>query len=140
MNIVKSVLVFTLVPSVVLAVPYPELYQNQHYQKVGPERAKRDIMECRIAAEDYEAANKTRGKGVKSALKGSVKGAAMGALGASIMKQGAGRGAGAGAALGGLSSAAASAKESREGSPEYRNFMEACLEDRGYKVIGWKNR
>ena len=50
----------------------------------------------------------------------------------------AGRGTGAGAAFGGLKGLAAQRKENKEGPPEYRQCVEACLEDRGYKVVGWK--
>ena len=61
----------------------------------------------------------------------------MGALAGAITKQNVGRATGAGAALGGVSGVARGRQEMREGSPEYRKFMEACLEDKGYRVMGW---
>ncbi len=64
----------------------------------------------------------------------------MGALAATIMKENAGRGAGAGAAVGGLKGLGSARQTKKQGSPEYRNFVEACLEDRGYKIIGWKGK
>ena len=69
-------------------------------------------------------------------MKGAAKGAAKCALAATIMKGKAGRGAGAGAALGGIGAAGSAAREKREGSPEYRKYVEARLEDKGYKVVG----
>ena len=61
----------------------------------------------------------------------------MGALAGSITKNNTGRSAGAGAALAGANQLLGNAKEKREGSPEYKKFVEACLEDKGYKVVAW---
>jgi hypothetical protein len=116
------------------AMPRPDLYPNQHLKNVGKSHADRDIGECSIAADDYVGSDSKD----RTALKGAAKGAALGALGATIMKGNAGRGAGAGAAIGGLKGAGQKARTNREGSPEYKKYVEACLEDRGYKVVGWK--
>ncbi|MFN8390725.1 MAG: hypothetical protein U0136_10580 [Bdellovibrionota bacterium] len=119
------------------AAPKPQLYPNKYLNSVGPEQAKSDVNACRLQAEDaLEGQNEGRPGG--AAVKGAAKGAAKGALAATIMNGKAGRGAGAGAALGGIGAAGAAARERREGSPEYRAYVEACLEDKGYKVIGWK--
>ncbi len=124
-------------PSAVLATPTPNLYPNQHLNEVGATAARRDVIDCQIKAEDYLAQNSKSNSGAKKVLRGGAKGAALGALGGAIAGN-AGRGAGAGAAIGGTASLLNSAKESREGSPEYRQYVEACLDDLGYKVVGWK--
>ena len=66
----------------------------------------------------------------------------MGALAGSITGNNAGRSAGAGAAVGGIASASRNRRERKQnaesGSPEYQKYMEACLEDQGYKVVGWQ--
>ena len=130
-------------PYAASAAPRPDLYPNKHLNQVGPERARHDVSDCQIAGEDYVSQQaKSPARGV---AKQAVGGAALGALGATIMggnagRMGgnAGRGAGAGAAIGGLKGLGAQRKENKEGSPEYRQYVEACLEDRGYKVVGWK--
>ncbi len=114
----------------------PDLYPNAHLKQVGPAQAKNDINACRLAGEDYTS-GKERGMLGESA-RGAARGAAKGALAGAIFNGKAGRGAGAGAAVGGLGSAGKSVRENREGSPEYRQYVEACLEDKGYKVVGWK--
>lgn len=120
------------------AAPKPQLYPNAYLNKVGPQQAKTDMNNCRLQAEDHLEEQGASARPGGTALKGAAKGAARGALAATIMNGKAGRGAGAGAALGGLGAAGEAAKEKREGSPEYRAYVEACLEDKGYKVIGWK--
>ena len=127
---------FVFVPLAAFAVPKPELYNNKYLQEVGSQRAARDTNECSVAANDYVASSES-GVG-RDAVRGAAKGAAYGALAATIMNQNAGRGAGAGAALSGLRGVGSAAREKKDGSPEYRKYVEACLEDRGYKVIGWK--
>lgn len=127
---------FTAFASSAFAVPRPDLYPNEYFRQVGPERARRDINDCSVAANDYLGeSSRTRARG---ALGETAKGAAKGALAATIMGSNAGRGAGAGAALGGLKGVGTARSESQYGSAEYQKYVEACLEDRGYKIVGWK--
>lgn len=114
----------------------PDLYPNAYLQKAGPQQAQADINACRGQALGYESDNKegVLRKGAKSAARG----AARGALAGTIVNGKAGRGAGAGAALGGMSTAGNTIREKRDGSPEYRSYMSACLEEKGYRVVGWK--
>ena len=115
---------------------YLSSYPNKYLKEVGSERARHDVRECQIEAEDY--AGRSRGQGARSVARKAAGGAAVGALGATIMGSNAGRGAGAGAAIAGVRGLAGNVKENREGSPEFRSFVEACLENKGYKVVGWK--
>lgn len=131
-----------LAPAIAVARPRPDLYPNQYLKSVGDVQANRDVIECEIQADDYVV--EKQGSAGKDAARGAVKGAALGALASTITKSNAGRGAGAGAAVGGLSSLLGSKKQQKEyeqqGSPEFRKFMEACLEDKGYRVVGWKQK
>lgn len=139
MKIFLLACVFVMAPVPAVAAPpaLPDLYPNAYYRKVGQEQARKDINACRTEALDYDAAADKPGA-AGNAARGALKGAAKGALAGTIINGKAGRGAGAGAALGGLNSAGNSLRQQRDGTPEYRNYVEACLEDKGYKVVGWK--
>ena len=133
-----------VLPSVCLATPKPDLYPNKHLKIVGQVQANRDTIDCRIQAEDYLASSYSqdnRQAARREALRRGARGAALGALGSTITKNNAGRGAGAGAAIAGTASMLDSRRQQRElqqsGSPQYKKYVEACLEDRGYRVVGW---
>ena len=49
-----------------------------------------------------------------------------------------GRGAGAGAAAGAAGGLVRGLFRGREPTPVYRRFVERCLSDKGYEVIGWE--
>jgi hypothetical protein len=141
--VLSTALLLSLLPVSAQALPKPDLYPNAHLKGVGKVRADRDIIECQIQAEDYlRGQQSTKPSTARAGLGGAARGAALGALAGTITKSGAGRGAGAGAAVGGLASVVGSAKEKRteerEGSPEYRKYVEACLDDMGYRVVGWR--
>lgn len=135
--LIAVIVVVSMVPAVSFAKPSPDLYPNQKLNSVGATQARRDVIDCEIKAEDYESQNSQSYSGARSAVRGGVRGAALGALGGAIMGN-AGRGTGAGAAIGGTKAVLDNRKESREGSPQYRQYVEACLDDLGYKVVGWK--
>ena len=110
----------------------PQLYPNKKLQSVGKEQADRDIDDCKKLADNYLASGK--GKAIASgAGSGAVVGAAAGAvLGAFTgnLGRGALHGGAVGGAVGGTSAAM---------SPDQvkRNFVNRCLAERGYEVIGW---
>lgn len=122
----------------VMAVQTPELYPNDYAKRVGPTQNRADVNACKVRAEDYTSQSKSGRPVLRDTARGAARGAALGALGGAIFDDKAGRGAGAGAAVGGLSALGSSAREQREGSPEYKKYVEACLEDKGYKVVGWR--
>ena len=72
----------------------------------------------------------------KGAATGGFLGALVGtAVGAVLGNPG--RGAAAGAAGGGTRGAIRGTAQSGDGDPVYRRFVETCLRDMGYQVIGW---
>lgn len=110
----------------------PKLYPNDHLRDVGKRVAEEDIDACIAEAEDYLESGK--GKQVaKGAGAGAVVGAAVGAvsglftgnMGRSLL-QGSAVGAGAGAA-----GAALTPDEIK------RRYVNQCLADKGYRVLGW---
>jgi Glycine-zipper domain len=124
------------------ATASPVLYQNQKYEDVGRAGADRDIVECEELADGAGAtadAGKT-GQAAKSAGVGAVGGAAAGAVGGAIGGS-PGIGAAAGAASGAvwsLFSAMFGWMTPSQPSSVHVNYVNTCLADRGYQVVGWK--
>jgi hypothetical protein len=65
-------------------------------------------------------------------------GAAAGAAGAAVYGGDVGRAAGTGAAAGAAAGAVRGGFEAADPNPTYRNFVQRCLRERGYDVIGWQ--
>lgn len=110
----------------------PELYPNEKYKSIGKKAAKEDIDKCIKDAEEY--LKDSKGKQVaKGAGFGASVGAAMGAIGGAFTGN-FGGGLVRGAAIGAGGGAAAGAA-----SPDVvkKNYVNQCLADQGYQVIGW---
>ena len=119
----------------------PILYDNNHLQTVGKEAADQDIETCKAAA---EAAGAEQGSGkaggvAKNTAVGAGVGAASGAVGGAISGSpglGSAIGAASGAVWGllmGLFNAGSS-----QPSQAYTNYVNRCLQDKGYEVTGWQ--
>ena len=124
------------------AAATPVLYQNQKYEEAGRAGAARDIAECEQLADRAGATADAGGAGqaAKSAGAGAVGGAAAGAVGGAIGGS-PGIGAAAGAASGvvwSLFSAMFGWMTPSQPSSVHMNYVNACLADRGYQVVGWK--
>lgn len=121
----------------------PVLYPNDQFQRVGDAAAAADVEECMRLADDYTSGRGGGSQVAKEAAKdsavGAATGAAVGAAGGAIYGN-AGRGAAAGAAGG--ATAGLLNRLFRGGSaqpdPLYANFVNRCLQERGYEPIGWK--
>jgi hypothetical protein len=125
---------------------HPTLYPNEQYHKVGQAQADSDIEECETRAKEYvktgggtagpRAAEAARNVGV-----GGVVGAAGGAVGGAIYGnpgEGAAVGAASGATAGLVGTLFGWMFQRSEPDPVYRNFVEKCLQDKGYDPIGWQ--
>ena len=124
------------------AAASPVLYQNQKYEDVGRAGADRDIAECGALADRAGATadGGKAGEAAKSAGVGAVGGAAAGAVGGAIGGS-PGIGAAAGAASGvvwSLFSTMFGWMTPSQPSSVHVNYVNACLADRGYQVVGWK--
>lgn len=125
----------------------PILYPNAHLQEVGETAAKEDIELCQEAAEaagaqtDSGKAGETATRTATGAAMGSAAGAAGGAVAGAIRGnpgRGAITGAAAGAAGGATHGLLRSMFSRRQPSPVYKQYVNRCLRERGYDVVGWK--
>lgn len=114
----------------------PVLYPNQRFQQAGKDVAQEEIDQCQKLADDYvksdagkQAAAHTAEGGIAGAAAGAVTGAVFGDFGRGALSGGV-----AGASVGlvrGLFSA-------KQPSPVRRAFVDRCLHERGYAVVGWQ--
>ncbi len=115
----------------------PVLYPNATYKTAGETVAQSDIADCIQLAADHGHATDSGKNVAASTAKGAAVGAAVGgAIG--LVTGRPGRGLAAGAAGGGAGGLARSAMKSGDPDEIERRFVEQCLRDKGYKVIGWK--
>ncbi len=121
--------------------PRPVLYDNPHLKTVGKEVADQDIEACKEAAESAGAEEGSGGAGrvATSTGVGAGVGAASGAVGGAISGA-AGQGSLIGAASGavwGLLMGLFSAGSSHP-NQAYTNYVNRCLQEKGYEVTGWQ--
>lgn len=115
----------------------PVLYPDAHLKAVGPARAEKDVEACMRLARDH-GVSEGRGERIleDTAAGGAVGGAAGGAAGA--VRGEAGRRAATGAAAGAAAGAVRGTIRSRDPKQTYKRFVQKCLRDEGYTVIGWE--
>ena len=110
----------------------PKLYPNEQYKAVGKKYAEKDVDECIEEGDDYMENGKgkqiAKGAGAGAALGvafGAVTGMFTGNMGSSAIR---------GGAVGGAVGATGGAL-----SPDQvkRNFVNECLREKGYRVLGW---
>ena len=123
------------------AGPSPVLYPNEHFKNVGDDMAERDVESCRDMAKEAGAKEDTSQSGqvATSTAVGAGVGAASGAVGGAISGaagQGSMIGAATGAVWGFLSGLFRSG--SSRPSQAYVNFVNRCLQDKGYEISGWQ--
>lgn len=117
----------------------PVFYPNAHLQNVGQAQAKRDADRCMALADNYGVSRTKDGQvGRRAAEAGIIGGAASGAWGVIRDKDDVGERAAAGAAAGAVTGATRGAFKSTELSPTFKRFVDRCLRERGYDVIGWE--
>ncbi len=119
----------------------PVLYPNSHFQSVGKAVAEQDIEACKQLAES-SGAEEGSGKGGRVAANtavGAGVGAASGAVGGAISGS-----AGSGSLIGAASGAVWGLLMglfnvgSSQPSQAYTNFVNRCLQEKGYEVTGWQ--
>ena len=120
----------------------PVLYPNAHLQSVGKEIAAQDIEACRKSAEEAgaEEGSGKSGRVATSTAVGAGAGAAAGAVGGAISGS-VGRGSMIGAATGavwGFLMGLFRASGPSQPSQAYSNFVNRCLQEKGYEVTGWQ--
>jgi hypothetical protein len=117
----------------------PVLYPNAKLETAGKAQADAGISHCRQRADEYVSSGAATAKEVgKDTAVGGAGGAAVGAVAGAVAGGGAGRGAAIGAATGATAGAVHGAVKSSGPSPIYKNFVDRCLREKGYEVIGWQ--
>jgi hypothetical protein len=121
---------------------HPVLYPNAHMQSVGKEIAAQDIEACRQLAETAgaEEGSGKAGRVATGTAVGAGVGAASGAVGGAIFGA-VGRGSMIGAASGavwGFLMGLFRASGSSQPNQAYSNFVNRCLQEKGYEVTGWQ--
>ncbi|MCF6156841.1 MAG: hypothetical protein E3K36_16755 [Candidatus Brocadia sp.] len=119
------------------ATKRPVLYPNEHLNTVGREVADKDIDECFQLAKAHAGKYRTEKKIAEQTAVSTAIGAATGAAVGAVAGD-AGRGAAAGAAGGAASGLIFGLFKARDPDPLVRQYMEECLGDKGYTVIGWE--
>ncbi len=115
----------------------PVLYPNERLKTVGEAASGKDIQACMALARESGIKENKDGQVAEKAAKGAVVGAvASGAWG--LVMGDAGQRAAAGAAAGAASGAVVGAMDASELDPVFKRFVEKCLRDKGYEVIGWQ--
>ena len=142
MNKRTYIISLCLIPAFGLLVgcagPRPVLYPNSHLQEVGKEQADQDVAACEELAEDYVSKSNAGEKVAGRTVVGGAIGAAGGAVGGAIAGNvgiGAAIGAAVGATQGFLQGLFGASRS--DPSPAYRNFVNRCLQERGYEPMGW---
>jgi outer membrane lipoprotein SlyB len=115
----------------------PVLYPNATYNSAGAAAAQADIDNCIQMAANYGHETETGKNLAKSTAGGAAVGAAVGGA-VGLVTGNPGRGLAAGAAGGGAGGLTRGALKSGDPDEIERRFVEQCLRDKGYQVIGWK--
>jgi hypothetical protein len=116
----------------------PVLYPNAHYSTVGAEAAQHDVDVCMDLAEAAGADSDSGGAGKAAAQTagGAAVGAASGAVGGAVIGA-AGSGSAIGAAAGATTGLLHWLFSAPDRSPAFENFVNRCLQERGYQTVGW---
>lgn len=116
----------------------PVFYPNDHLKTMGKGQARADADQCMAEAKEYGVKNDAA-KGVAGkAVKGAAIGAAVSVVVSAVLGGNVGRAAGAGAAGGATAGAVSGAFDADEPDAVFKNYVERCLREKGYEVIGWQ--
>jgi hypothetical protein len=142
MNAIRIGALFGVLFVTACSSAHPVLYPNAHLQSVGKAAADDDIEACKLAAEEAgaQAGGGTAGRVATNTAVGAGVGAASGAVGGAISGA-VGRGSMIGAASGavwGLLTGLFHAAGPSQPSQAYTNFVNRCLQEKGYEVTGWQ--
>jgi hypothetical protein len=138
LSIIGGSLLFTA-----CSTAHPVLYPNAHLQSVGKDVAERDIEACRQLAETAgaEEGSGKPGRVATGTAVGAGVGAASGAAGGAVVGaagQGSMIGAASGAVWGLLTGLFYAIAGPSEPNQAYTNFVNRCLQEKGYEVTGWQ--
>ena len=130
-----AVSVFLLAGCSALPKPKPQFYPNQHFQDTTEAQRMSDVAYCEGLADQYIEAHPVKHTATDVAG-GAVGGALLGVVGGAITGN-AGEGAELGAGVGATAGLIKGVFEESEPSPNYKQFVNRCLDRKGYEVYGW---
>ena len=116
----------------------PALYPNSHLNQVGDHVAQQDINACLELARSSAVNESKDGQVGRKAAGGAAIGGASSAAWGLVRGGDVANRALAGAAAGATAGAVSGGLQSTETSPVFMNFVNKCLSDKGYSVIGWQ--
>lgn len=119
------------------ATKRPVFYPNEYLGKVGRDVADKDIDQCFQRAKEYVGKHGTEKRVAEQTALGAAVGAATGAAVGAVTGD-IGRGAASGAAGVGASGLIFGLFKARDPDPLFRQYIEKCLGDKGYVIIGWE--
>jgi len=137
-GIVCCLLAAALLAACAAAEVRPVLYPNAKLKQVGEQQAQRDIDACVALAEKSGATASGASPVARVAAEGAAVGGATAAVGSAIRGGNVAESAAAGAAIGGTAGAVHGAFRGAKPDPLHRSFVQRCLHERGYDVIGWR--
>jgi outer membrane lipoprotein SlyB len=115
----------------------PVLYPNSHLNTVGMEIADADINTCMAMAKNAGADKELMSEVATESAEGGIIGGATGAAVGAVLGH-AGHGAATGAAGGATAGLTRSLLDSDEPDPIFQKFVDRCLRDKGYELVGWR--
>lgn len=118
----------------------PVLYPNATLTRVGEAQAKAEADGCMARAsqagltpdQKNNEIGRRAGEGAATAGVASAVGALITGRSSDVLRAGA-----AGVAIGGSAGAVSGAFHNDKASPVYRQFVQRCLQEKGFDVIGW---
>lgn len=137
-NLLLAVVLACTIAACATTTSEPVLYPNDTYVNAGAAAANNDVQECMNLAEQYRGDQSRYTQAAKKGVIGGAVGAGTGALAGAIMQKNVGRATGAGAAVGSILGIAQELSSEGNHSPNYKEFVEHCLERKGYSVTGWR--
>lgn len=114
----------------------PVLYPNTYLSTVGMEVADTDINSCIALANDSGARQPVMSETARDTTESAVVGGATGATVGAVLGN-AGQGAATGAVGAATSRFTRSILNSDQPDMVFQRFVNRCLRDRGYDVVGW---
>ncbi len=121
------------------AAQRPVFYPNEKLEAGGQAQAEADVAECIQRARQ---AGLEQGKGGRiatdTARAAAIGGATGAVVGAVSRSESAGTGAAAGAAGAAVATLLSGMFRSQELDPVTKRYVDTCLREKGYKVIGWQ--
>lgn len=112
------------------------VYPNAHLDRVGHVQYEADLAGCIAMADEHAAGASSSGEIAERATQGAIIGAAAGAASGAV-RGNAGRNAGSRAAGRATSGLLSGVFGSDRPHPIVRRFVERCMRDKGYDIIGW---